>query len=181
MPSILLSHYYWCLERHHFQCLLQWGIDDNLCVKSGDGRGCMPVRAVLSNGLLILSLKWLHSIYRHRRGQHGCRRVAEDTEVQEAKPLCRKLVYNQLLRPVHQRALRPTIYKHLLQPKLKICYSSRGWMCYKYADWPQVSSSTLFFSLIQFKSECLCALHVVNSLCTHKIPSVTEVILISPV
>lgn len=50
----------------------------------------------------------------------------------QSELLCGDLVDNQALSLVHQRALRPTIYKHLVELELQICYSSRGWTCYKY-------------------------------------------------
>lgn len=73
---------------------------------------------VLLTVLLTLSLKWLCSIYRYRGRQPGRRGVDEDTKMPERKLLCKKLADYQLLRPVHQRALRPVIYKHLVQFKL---------------------------------------------------------------
>lgn len=85
---------------------------------------------------------------------------------QKGKPVLKKKQTrsdNQPLRPAHQRALRPAIYKHLLEPKLQICYRSRGWMCYKYTALPQLPP--FFLSLIQETlnsdsvSEIVCASH----------------------
>lgn len=129
-----------CLERLHYGHWRSSG------VKSGDNA---KVHVCLCACCFVdCPYRYKPAHFRGRRP--GCWKLDEDTEwtfPNRSELLCGDLVDNQALSLVHQRALRPTIYKHLVELELQICYSSRGWTCYKYRAWPEISPSTFFFSL----------------------------------
>lgn len=131
MPLILLPHYYWCAswEASFPPSLL---VKDWRQLWSCDNTNVGERMCVLFCWQPFLLLAWSDfAQFIDTEGDNP----AIGGWIRTHKINSRgKVVDNQPLRPVHQRALRPAIYKHLLQPKLKICYSSRGWTYYKYTQ-----------------------------------------------